>query len=107
MQIFLTRAAGPMAGQKLTLEVQSGWTVNRLKKYLEDEHGRIAAARQRGKKVWWYVSCCGAYGQADIELDFFVRPRLAKPQIPPPIPDKRWLVSMVRSWSTGQFDRDC
>eukprot|EP01043_Picozoa_sp_COSAG02_P000650 COSAG02_NODE_12_length_58022_cov_242.077379_33_plen_293_part_00 len=46
MQIFLTRAAGPMAGQKLTLEVQSGWTVDRLKKYLEDEHG-VRCIKQR------------------------------------------------------------
>lgn len=35
-----------MAGQKLTLEVQSGWTVNRLKKYLEDEHG-VRCIKQR------------------------------------------------------------
>ena len=58
-----------------------------MQKYLEDEHGRIAAARQRGKKVWWYVSCCGAYSQADVELDFFVRLRLAKPQTNPPARD--------------------
>ena len=78
-----------------------------MQKYLEDEHGRIAAARQRGKKVWWYVSCCGAYSQADVELDFFVRLRLASPKSPHPIPDKRWLVSLARSWSTGLFARVC
>ena len=47
MQIFLTRAAGPMAGQKLTLdEAESVWAVDHLKEHVEEVHG-IPSALQR------------------------------------------------------------
>ena len=46
MQIFLTRAAGPMAGQKLTLEAESVWAVDHLKEHVEEKHG-IPSALQR------------------------------------------------------------
>ena len=45
MQLFVTRAAGPKAGQKLTLEVESGWSVEQLSEHIAAEHG-IAPAHQ-------------------------------------------------------------
>jgi hypothetical protein len=39
MQIFVVRAAGPKAGQKLTLEVESAWTVEKLSAHIAEEHG--------------------------------------------------------------------
>ena len=39
MQIIVTRVSGVAAGRQLTVDVESDWTVDRLKEKIEHDHG--------------------------------------------------------------------